>query len=135
MPNVACFAGTVEVQFDPAKPLPLVLTGHEQSAVATRLILSFDVASNPQLPAELSDAVVVAPGDAQGGQFLLQTVAREYRFEAWRMFLHRDLRALMREVVPPAPVSLAYRLQWRLGMFLARVPLLRAWLLARTAKN
>jgi hypothetical protein len=135
MPNIACFTGPVEVKFDPAKPLPLVLTGHEHSALATRLILSFDVAANPQLPEILSDVVVAAAGDARGGQFLLQTVAREYRFEAQRVFVHRDLRALMHEVVPPQPVSLAYRLRWRLGMLVARVPLLRGWLLARAAMN
>lgn len=135
MPQIATFAGPLAVTFDQTRPLPLVLMGNEHNAVGTRLILSFEVAADPGLPADLHDAVVTAPTGDQGGQVLLQTAAQEYRFAARRVFVHRDLEALMRQIVPPQAVSIAYRLRWRFGIGLVRVPLLRDWLLARAARN
>lgn len=137
MPNLGSFAGPVHVTYDSTRALPLVITGDEQSAVGTRLILSFDVQSDPQLPADLCDVRVDGPAlsGAQGGQVQLKTLAQKYLFDAKRVFAHRDLRELARDVVPPQPVSLSYRWRWHLGVFLVRLPLLRRWMLARLAKE
>ena len=128
MPSLLTFAGPVASSFEPGCPLALTLNGQLRGAAGARAIVCLDVATDPQLPAGLQDAELELP-TAPGAQTCrLQAAGQVYLFEARRVFVHRDLRAPMRSAVPPQPVSAGYRWRWRLGIFLARVPVLRSWL-------
>lgn len=122
------FSGPVAVCFEPGFPLPLTFSGQLRDAAGAQAIVSFDTATEPQLPAGLCDAVVHLPAEPGAQTCQVQAGGRVYSFVAHRVFVHHDLRAPMRRVVPPQPVSAGYRWRWRLGIFLARVPLLRSWL-------
>jgi hypothetical protein len=128
MPNVLIFTGPVVVSFEPGFPLPLTLSGQQRGAAGAQAIVSFDTATDPQLPAGLRDAEVHLPMEPGAQTCRVQAGGQAYSFVARRVFVHHDLRAPMRRVVPPQPVSAGYRWRWRLGIFLARVPLLRSWL-------
>lgn len=128
MSNTLAFSGSVTVSSEPGRPLPLVLSGELRDEAGVRAMVSFDVAANPNLPADLRDIVLeYATGSAPQTCRVL-AAARTYSFEARRVFVHRDLRVPMCVVVPPQPVSAAYRWRWRLGVWVARIPLLRSWL-------
>jgi transcriptional regulator of nitric oxide reductase len=128
MPNLLMFAGPVAVSFEPGFPLPLTLSGQLRGAAGTQAIVSFDTATDPQLPADLCDAEIELPTDPSRQNYRVQAAGQAYCFVARRVFVHHDLRTPMCTVVPPQPVSAGYRWRWRLGIFLARVPLLRSWL-------
>jgi hypothetical protein len=76
----------------------------------------------------LRDAEVHLPAEPGAQTCRVQAGGQVYSFAAVRVFVHHDLRTPMRRVVPPQPVSTGYRWRWRLGIWLARVPLLRSWL-------
>jgi hypothetical protein len=129
MPTIASFAGPVEISFQPGRPLPLTLSGQLRGVQGVSTILSFAVDAKPELPTDLNDAEVAAPaGQSQPQTYQLRAGGRDYPIKAQRLFVHRDLSVLMRDVVPPQSVSNGYRWRWRLGIFLARIPLLRSWL-------
>jgi hypothetical protein len=128
MPNVLMFTGPVSSIFEPGFPLPLTLSGQRRGAAGAQAIVSFDTATDPQLPAGLRDAEVHLPSEPGAHTCRVQAGGQVYSFVVHRVFVHHDLRAPMRRVIPPQPVSAAYRWRWRLGIFLARVPLLRSWL-------
>ena len=128
MANVLMFSGPVAVSFEPGFPLALTFSGQLRDAAGAQAIVSFDTATDPQLPAGLHDAEVHLPAESGAQTCRVQAGGQAYSFVARRVFVHHDLRAPMRRVVPPQPVSTGYRWRWRLGIFLARVPLLRSWL-------
>ena len=128
MPNVLMFTGPVVVSFEPGFPLPLTLSGQLRGAAGAQAIVSFDTATDPRLPTGLRDAEVHLPAGPGAQACRVQAGGQAYSFLAHRVFVHHDLRAPMRRVVPPQPVSTGYRWRWRLGIFVARVPLLRSWL-------
>jgi hypothetical protein len=128
MPNVLMFTGPVSSSFEPGFPLPLTLSGQLRGAAGAQAIVSFDTPADPQLPAGLRDADIELPSEPGAHTCRVQAGDQAYSFVVHRVFVHHDLRVPMRTVVPPQPVSAAYRWRWRLGIFLARVPLLRSWL-------
>ncbi len=128
MPSVLIFTGPVVSSFEPGFPLPLTLSGQLRGAAGAQAIVSFDTATDPQLPADLCDAEIELPTDPGRQDCRVQAGGQAWSFVARRVFVHHDLRTPMRSVVPPQPVSAGYRWRWCLGIFLARVPLLRSWL-------
>jgi hypothetical protein len=136
MPSVVSFAGPVQVSFSSDCPLPLTLSGQLRGVQGVNAIVSFDSADKPELPTDLRDADVEVPADHAVTDlkrpppqiYWLRAAGKDYQIPAHRVFVHRDLSVLMQNVVPPQPVSSAYRWRWRLGIFLARIPILRGWL-------
>jgi transcriptional regulator of nitric oxide reductase len=128
MTNVLIFTGPVTVSFEPGFPLPLTLSGQQRDAAGAGAIVSFDTATDPGLPAGLRDAEIELPAEPASQPCRLRAGGQEYSIAARRVFVHHDLRVPIRAVVPPQPVRAGYRWRWRLGIFLARVPLLRSWL-------
>ncbi len=128
MSNVLTFSGPVAVRFEPDQPLSLCLSGQLRDGGGVQALVSLDVADNPNLPSNLCDIVLEVVDGSAAQSCRVQTAAGAFSFGAKRVFVHRDLRVPMRVAVPPQPVSAGYRWRWRLGIFLARIPILRSWL-------
>lgn len=127
------FAGPIEVRYDATRPLPLTLSAALAGTRGERVRVSMLVRPDPGLPSDLCDASLVVESDGQSVARPSASVActlsagnRQWTLSAERLFVHRDLSAPIREVVPPRPVSFGYRLRWQLGILLARTPGLRS---------
>ncbi len=135
---LVAFSGPVTYRYDHGTPLPLQLRGIEGGVEGTIAIAQFAGTVPDNMPSTMYQAELEAPPDLfdSGSRstlrtFFLNVAGKRYSISASRLVLHRDVRELIRTVIPARKVRWRTRVFWRAVFELMRLPFGRRLLLSR----